>query len=132
MFYGTTPRKASNGTECFTTFYRILLEKKSAITRDAAIQRFEFTFEAVWKYIQFYLKTNEGLDLASPKAVIRASFQLNLLNEFQTETALQMTDDRNLTSHTYDEELAESIYQHLAAYRDLLTYWIAQTSKSPI
>lgn len=111
-------------------FSEILQEEKNTITRDAAIQRFEFTFEAVWKYVQYYLKTNEGLDLASPKAVIRASFQLGFLDENQTETAIRMTDDRNLTSHTYDEALAESIYKHLATYHPLLTHWFARVSLS--
>ena len=104
-------------------FAEILQEKKNTITRDAAIQRFEFTFEAVWKYIQYYLRTNEGLDLASPKAVIRASFQLNFFNELETETAIRMTDDRNLTSHTYDEVLANEIFDKLPEYYALLKTW---------
>ncbi|SDM70837.1 Nucleotidyltransferase substrate binding protein like [Geoalkalibacter ferrihydriticus] len=32
------------------------------IVRDAAIQRFEYTFEAVWKAAQLYLREKEGLD----------------------------------------------------------------------
>ena len=46
-----------------------------AIVRDAAIQRFEFTFEATWKAAQRFLLEAESLEFASPKGVIRASFQ---------------------------------------------------------
>lgn len=45
----------------------------SAIVRDAAIQRFEYSFEAVWKAAQRYLRIVEGSVESSPKAVVRAS-----------------------------------------------------------
>ena len=48
------------------------LPNPSELERDAIIQRFEFSFEAVWKAAQAYLLTVEGIDLASPKSVIRA------------------------------------------------------------
>ena len=31
-----------------------------------------------------------------------------------------MVDDRNLTSHSYDEEIAEQIYARLPSYADLV------------
>jgi len=33
---------------------------------------------------------------------------------------MEMTDDRNLTSHTYVEELAEQIYKKVENYRKLM------------
>jgi hypothetical protein len=51
-------------------------EKVSDIERDAAIQRFEYSFEATWKTAQMYLCEMEELDQASPKGVIWASFQV--------------------------------------------------------
>ena len=35
-----------------STFEEILAEPFSVIVRDAAVQRFEYTFEAVWKFIK--------------------------------------------------------------------------------
>jgi hypothetical protein len=32
------------------------IDEVPAITRDAAIQRFEFTFEAIWKVAKMYLR----------------------------------------------------------------------------
>jgi len=49
------------------------------ITGDAANQRFEFTFEAVWKTARVSLKEAEGLEAASPKGVLRASMEVGLL-----------------------------------------------------
>lgn len=83
------------------------------IVRDAAIQRFEFTFEALWKAARAYLQEQEGLSAASPKSVIRACFEVGILDEQQTRQALEMCDDRNLTVHTYNEALAQSIYERL-------------------
>jgi hypothetical protein len=41
------------------------------IVRDAAIQRFEFTFELVWKTLQLYLE-HEGFESAGPRAVLKS------------------------------------------------------------
>ena len=46
----------------------------TVIVRDAAIQRFEYTFEAVWKTGQEFLRRQEGLDVGSPKGVLRGLF----------------------------------------------------------
>lgn len=104
-----------------------LLEKglTDAIIRDAAIQRFEYTFEALWKLAQRYLQVIEGIELASPRAAIRASFQVGLLDESQTKLALEMTDDRNLTTHTHNESLADTIGSHLGAYATLMRHWLS-------
>ena len=91
----------------------------SVIVRDATIQRFEFTLEALWKLAQRYLLLQEGLELGSPKGVIRGCFQAGLLEEEATALLLQAIDDRNLTVHTYNEALAELIYQHLFQYQPL-------------
>ena len=50
----------------------------SAVERDAAIQRFEYTYEATWKATQRYLLLQEGVDTGSPKAVIRACWRSGL------------------------------------------------------
>ena len=94
------------------------------IERDAVIQRFEFTFEAVWKAAQFHLLTVEGLDVASPKAAMRACREVGLLDEQEAMQALRMADDRNLTVHTYNEQLAEQILERIMGYQVLLDHWL--------
>ncbi|HWR45821.1 HI0074 family nucleotidyltransferase substrate-binding subunit [Sporomusa sp.] len=95
----------------------------SAMERDAAIQRFEFTFEAIWKAAKSFLFEVEGVDLGSPKSVIRSCRETGLLTENQAVMALKMADDRNLTVHTYNEALAVEIYSRLHAYSVLLRCW---------
>jgi nucleotidyltransferase substrate binding protein (TIGR01987 family) len=107
------------------TLLEILQESKTAVVRDAAIQRFEYTFEAVWKSVQIYLRTMESLEAGSPRGAIRFSHQVGLLTEEQTRCALAMADDRNLTVHTYNEALAEKIYSHLFQYAPLMRDWLA-------
>jgi nucleotidyltransferase substrate binding protein (TIGR01987 family) len=107
------------------TLSEILSEPKTSIVRDAAIQRFEYTFEAVWKAAQLYLRSVESLDAGSPKAAIRASRQAGLLSDEQARSALEMADDRNLTVHTYNEALADRIYLAIHGYAPLLDAWVS-------
>jgi nucleotidyltransferase substrate binding protein (TIGR01987 family) len=103
----------------------------SPIVRDAAIQRFEFTFEATWKAARAYLLAVEGVDAASPKAVIRACRRAGLLREDEAAAALAMADDRNLTSHTYDETLAAAIFSRLPGHGSLLRAWVDRMAALP-
>lgn len=101
----------------------------TVIQRDAAIQRFEYSFEAVWKAVRAYLFDVEGIDAASPKRVLRESRNVGLLSDEQTALGLQMVDDRNLTSHTYHEGLAQRIYERLEAYAELMQNWLYSLQK---
>ena len=85
------------------------ISEPTDIERDAAIQRFETTFEATWKTAQRYLLVVEGLTVGSPKSSIRAARDVALLDDEQTVMALEMADDRNLTVHTYNNGLANTI-----------------------
>ncbi len=88
----------------------------SAIVRDAAILRFEYSFESAWNLLKDYLEAHEGIVCDSPEGCFREALQAGLLSRAATETCLIMTDDRNLTSQTYLESLAERIYAQLPAY----------------
>jgi len=98
--------------------------KVTAIERGAAIQRFEYSFETAWKAAQLWLREEAGLDYGSPKEVVRGSFAARLLDENDSEGALGMADDRNLTVHTYDEALARVIFGRLEGHADLLGRWV--------
>ncbi|WP_297444272.1 HI0074 family nucleotidyltransferase substrate-binding subunit [Desulfurobacterium sp.] len=84
--------------------------------RDSAVQRFEFTVEIFWKCIKSYLREIEGIECRSPKSCIREFFSAGHLNEEETILLLKMIDDRNLTSHTYREEVAERLFSKLEKY----------------
>ncbi len=104
-------------------FNEALIAPETDLNRDAAIQRFEFCFELAWKMIQEKSRT-EGLDCYSPKSCIKLAFKNQWIQE---ETAwLVMLEDRNLTSHTYDEVLAAAVYSRLHNYLPLFQSLIEQ------
>ena len=93
-----------------------LEDKENIILRDAMIQRFEYSTEAFWKFLKAYLLAEHNLPANSPREVIRTVLKTKLYSEEISKELLQMLDDRNLTSHTYVEELAESIAGRIPAY----------------
>lgn len=107
------------------TFEEILtLDTSSAIVRDAAIQRFEYSFEAVWKAGKRFLLEFEGIDVASPKATIRAFREIGLMTDEEAIAGLIMVNDRNLTSHTYNEPLAVEIFGRMSGHARMLRLWV--------
>ncbi len=103
------------------TLKDILEEKYSIIVRDATIQRFEYTFEAFWKYVREYLKEKEGIYCNSPKRCFRELFSIGVFNTEETITQLlEMVDARNMTSHTYKEEIAQLLYNKVETYYKLM------------
>ena len=93
-----------------------LENKQNIILRDAMIQRFEYSTEAFWKYLKAFLSIEHNLPANSPREVIRTGLKAQLYSEEISKVLLQMLDDRNLTSHTYVEELAESIARRIPDY----------------
>lgn len=113
-------KKVDTARKAFRTFQEILERPFSKVMRDAAIQRFEYTIEAVWKSLQLFLREKEGIDCYSPKSCFREAGSVGLLSAEETVQALEMIDDRNLTSHTYHEEIAEEIYKKLPIYAGIM------------
>jgi len=112
--------KHRDALKALSTLKDILREPFSVIVRDAAIQRFEYTFEAFWKFIREYLKEKEGIVANSPKSCFKEIFSLGLAGEEETVALQDMTDKRNDTSHTYKEEVAQGIYKKLPEYSSLM------------
>ncbi len=108
--------KYEDALKALNTLKDIAKEPFSVIVRDAAIQRFEYTFEAFWKFVREYLKEKEGIIANSPKASFKEIFSLGLVSEEETVELQEMTDRRNDTSHTYKEAVAQSIYEKIKDY----------------
>ena len=88
-------------------------QPESDLIRDATIQRFEFTFEVVWKTLKLYLE-HQGHECGGPRPTLKKAFAEKLIpTPEEADVWLQMIEDRNLTSHAYDEALARSIYGHI-------------------
>ncbi len=99
------------------SFGKALKQPKTEWVRDSAIQRFEYTFELAWKSIKRFAQ-KEDMECHSPLQAFRAAFKLGWIED--DGTWLDMRDDRNRTSHTYNESTAEDIYSHLQKYETKL------------
>jgi nucleotidyltransferase substrate binding protein (TIGR01987 family) len=80
---------------------------------DATIQRFEFTIELFWKLLKKILQ-NKGVDVVYPKDVIQKAYAGKLINN--EELWISMIYDRNMSSHTYNQDLADAIYARIKTY----------------
>jgi len=83
---------------------------QTEIERDGVIQRFEFTFELFWKTLKIILQY-KGIEARSPRSAIKEGFRAGLLDD--DEIFLDMLEDRNLTSHIYEESTAEEIFKRI-------------------
>lgn len=83
---------------------------ESELEEDGTIQRFEFTFELFWKALKFFLR-NEGIDTRSPREVFMEAFRLEWFDD--EAVFINMLEDRNKTSHTYDRETSREIFKRI-------------------
>ena len=84
-------------------------QPKNEFTRDAAIQRFEYTYELSWKMLKRYLKTEANIDEFNVKNIFRKAARMKLIES--AEHWFEYQKVRNLTSHTYNEKTAEETYR---------------------
>lgn len=85
-------------------------QEKNEFIRDSVIQRFEFCIELAWKTSRKIM----GTSATAPKQVIREMAQNKLIND--VEIWLRAIDERNLSSHTYNEDLAEKVYNFVLLF----------------
>lgn len=87
------------------------------IYRDSTIQRFEYTMESAKKLMANYIEFVDQ-KVAGQQQIIKKAFEFDLIDD---DVWFQMLEDRNNTSHEYDEnmakELVERIYTHAIKLR---------------
>lgn len=84
------------------------LKTLSQLEKEGIIQRFEFTLELAWKTLKDKMEFDGILlDKISPKMVLKEAYQAKYINDI--DTWLQMINDRNLVSHTYDFDTFEGV-----------------------
>jgi len=81
-----------------------LAQKKDEFIRDSVIQRFEFSVELAWKTAKKIM----GTSTSAPKEFVREMAQNQYIQN--VELWLEAVDMRNLSSHTYKEDLADKVY----------------------
>lgn len=115
-----------------SSFEKALVSLKRAISRsqsapddeelrDSVIQRFEYTYELSWKMLKRQLEaevaTPVEIDAMGFKDLFREGAVRGLIAN--PEAWFAYREQRNITSHTYDEEKAAQVYQAaLRFFRD--------------
>lgn len=107
-------KNLTNFKKALNRFKEVLQEPESAIIMDATIQRFEFSYELMWKTLKNFLEDIHGIRVVSPRQVFKEAYRLSLIE--QEDLFLEMIHSRNLLSHTYNEELAKDIYKKCPSY----------------
>lgn len=79
----------------------------SQLEKQGLIQGFEFTYELGWNVLRDFLRQSGVQDLFGSRDTIREAFSTGLIEE--GEGWIEMLKDRNLTSHAYNENMAEKI-----------------------
>lgn len=111
----------------FSNFKKALFQLEKFISKEelneleeqGLIKAFEFTFELAWKTLQDLLKYKGYENIKGPKPVIDQCFQDNYF--IDGKAWIRMLKSRNLTSHTYNEEIAIEIVNGIKeSYFDLL------------
>ncbi|MBX2978007.1 MAG: nucleotidyltransferase substrate binding protein [Flavobacteriales bacterium] len=79
------------------------------VVRDAAVKRFEFTYEMAWKMMRRHLHWAGQLDMdnISRRELFRRAARASLIDDPAVWFAYH--EARNLTSHTYDEANARKV-----------------------
>ena len=85
--------------------------QKDAIVRDSAIQRFEIAFELCWKTVKAFLEEAHNASCTSPQTCFREAFKQGIIEN--DPFWLDVAKLRNYTVHTYDETLADYVYERL-------------------
>lgn len=88
------------------------------LKRDAAIQRFEYTFELSYKMLKRYLEMTvpspATIDQIDFRDLLRMGGEVGLVADVAEWFVFR--DKRNITSHAYDEAKAKEVYEAIPAF----------------
>jgi len=83
------------------------IQQPDLLQKAGIIQFFEMSFELAWKLVKDFLEAQGFQDVTSPRAALKKGFEIGLITD--GHAWMKLLEDRNLTSHTYDEEKATEI-----------------------
>ena len=83
------------------------IKQPDIVQKAGLIQFFEMAFELSWNTIKDYLEEQGFSDVSSPRASLKKAFEIGLIED--GHLWLKLLDDRNLTTHAYDEEAINEI-----------------------
>jgi nucleotidyltransferase substrate binding protein (TIGR01987 family) len=106
-------QRFGNFSKAFQTLRRAveLAEQRelSELEEQGLIQGFEFTHELAWNVLKDYLEDQGFSGLIGSKDASRTAFKHGLIQD--GEVWMDMIKARNLSSHTYNQEVADEIVE---------------------
>ena len=81
----------------------------SELEQSGLVQWFELTYELAWKVMQDLLEYKGYEFMRGPNGTLREAFTDGLLDDH--DTWRQMSKDRTLMSHTYDEQDTQRVVE---------------------
>lgn len=118
--------KISNFAKALSRLQSAIVRVEDDVKIDVCIKRFEFTYEVCWKALQSALR-ELGIIATNPRDVFDKANKQELMDN--PEIWLQMKDDRNDTSHEYDENKAKEIYSIIPDYAKEFTLVLKRLKK---
>ena len=92
-----------------------LYDGKDDIIRDSLIQRFEFTYELTHKTLGEFMKyLGVTLENSFPRTIFKKAYVNNLISD--DKVWINLLEDRNSTSHIYNENLADEVADRIVKY----------------
>lgn len=131
--YENTCKAATKLKQVIDRFATVDVEQQDyEIIRDSMIQRFEFTIDIFWKYLKYYLaiKHNVVPEFSSPRAIFKAAEEVGIIPKELIVQFYLMLSDRNQSSHTYDNDLAQEIAEKIPNYWLLIDTVLQNTYSS--
>ncbi|MBD5184286.1 MAG: nucleotidyltransferase [Bacteroidales bacterium] len=78
------------------------------LLKEGLIQRFEFTHELAWKVMKDYLEYQGYSDIKGSRDAFRKSLAVGII---ESPLWIDSIQTRNITSHTYDEEISNTVIE---------------------
>ena len=89
------------------------------LLKEGLIQRFEFTHELAWKVMKDYLEYQGYSDIKGSRDAFRKSLAVGII---ESPLWIDSIQTRNITSHTYDEEISNTVIEKIISiYFPLMT-----------
>ncbi len=86
------------------------VEAIDELLQEGVIQRFEYTHELAWKVMKDYAEYQGYTDVKGSRDAMRKAFEMGLIDDKRWMNSIA---DRNLTSHNYDDEVANEIFRNI-------------------
>ena len=84
----------------------------SLLEKGGVIKAFEFTYELAWNTLKDILES-QNYEIRGPRDAVEKAFNRGLIEN--GDVWAEIMKDRNLTTHTYNEEIADTIFDAIVS-----------------